>query len=86
MKKIIVLIVFVFFMVMVDNSVFAEGCKIPKFIHKGAKIEVSIGSKWETVTVIEIDEKSCWIKTDKNVRGLRGPCWLNLNAIVCITP
>ena len=25
-------------------------------------------------------------ETDKNVRGLRGPCWINLNALVCITP
>jgi|APSaa5957512622_1039677.scaffolds.fasta_scaffold366358_1 hypothetical protein len=81
MKKTILTIVVLFFLM--STFAFAESCNVPKFIKKGAVINFHAGDLVEkNVKVIEIDEKSCWIK----ISGQQYFSWVNLNTMVGVTP
>lgn len=80
MKKTILIIVVLSFLV--STSAFAESCNVPKFIKKGAVISFYADFMEEDVKVVEIDEKSCWIK----ISGQKYYPWVNLNTILGVTP
>ncbi len=63
------------------SSAQAGSCVIPKFLKKGSRYEIYVGRLQTKVTIVEIDEKSCWIKVKEN-----GGSWMNLNTIVSLTP
>ena len=63
------------------SSAQAGSCVIAKFVKKGAQFGLLAGMMETTVTIVEIDKKSCWIKVKKH-----GGSWINLNTITLLTP
>ncbi len=72
MKKLALLIAFG--TLFISSPALANSCTVPKFLKKGVKVRILR----ETMTIVEIDKKSCWIKADE--------FWVNLNAIEYIVP
>ena len=77
MKKILLLLMALTFIS--GAQAFAGSCNIPKFIKKGAELKITTANGRRTITVAEIDKKTCWIK------GVEGS-WVNIAAIGLITP
>ena len=63
------------------TTALASSCNIPKFLKKDAKVEMLLMMDEKTLTIVEIDKKSCWVRV-KEFGGM----WLNLNTIVGINP
>jgi hypothetical protein len=59
---------------LIATSAFAGSCSIPAFIKKGVKITYEAEMMSKETTIVEIDEKACWVKGDNGY-------WINLNAI-----
>ena len=79
MKKIVLL--FVVLTLLACSSAQAGSCVIPKFLKKGDQFKIIAGMVESTVTIVEIDKKSCWIKVKEN-----GGAWINLNTINLLAP
>jgi hypothetical protein len=79
MKKIVFLLAVL--TILICSSAQAGSCVVPKFLKVGAQYEIYVGMLETTVTIVEIDKKSCWVRIKED-----GGSWLNLNTIVSITP
>jgi len=63
---------------LLSTSIFADTCNIPEFIKIDSKIKYPAKMRNQSMKIVKIDTKSCWIKGDNDM-------WINLNAIPWIT-
>jgi len=77
MKKLILSLTTLF--LLLSTSTFADSCSIPKFIKIDAKIKYQAQMRNQSLTIVKIDTKACWVKGDNGM-------WINLNAIPWIIP
>jgi hypothetical protein len=70
--------------------VFAADCEVPTFLATGKTYKFALGFAAPTVTVIEIDKSSCWVKGQSKMKSeMTGKestetVWFNLRQILAI--
>ena len=64
---------------LLSTSTFADSCNIPEFIKIDTKIKYQAQMRNQSLTIVKIDTKACWVKGDNGM-------WVNLNAIPWIIP